>query len=373
MATKMTQLLESNEKLVREFGAVEFKNLKKVPDFRTFQNGLFYSHRDFDTFYTRLQNGEKSAIVSGLNPSGRLHLGHKVVFDTCLYFQQKHNMQVIIPLSDDESYVSGRVEKRADAIAHSIYLIKGILAYGFNPELTKVVLDFNYPEIFNLAINLSRKLTVTKVMGVYGYETSNNVGLCFYPAVQAAHVVLPEEKFGISNTLVPIGPDEDPHLILGRDMAEAMGYAKPAVIHARFMPDTNLDKMSKSRPEGVIYLTDEANQIRSKIQRAFSGGRPTREEHMKFGGDPDIDVAMIYLTSYFLRHEEGEELKAKYKSGGIMSGEVKKKLSEHLIPFVENFNRRYASVREMDFIKILMHKETDPVNLQLIELFRKQQ
>ena len=83
MTTRSGELLASNEKLVNDLGAIRFTDMEK-PDFRTFQNDLFYSHRSFDVFYAKLQRGEKSAIVSGLNPSGKLHLGHKVVFDTCL-------------------------------------------------------------------------------------------------------------------------------------------------------------------------------------------------------------------------------------------------------------------------------------------------
>jgi tryptophanyl-tRNA synthetase len=369
--SNINKLLDSNKKLVTEFGATEFNKLTNIPNFRTFQNNLFYSHRNFDTFYTNLLNGQKSAIVSGLNPSGKLHLGHKVVFDTCLFFQREYNLKVIIPLSDDESYVSGRVETRIDAISHAVHLIKGLLAYGFEPELTKVVLDFNYPEIFNLAINLSRKINISKIKGVYGYTESNNIGLYFYPAVQAAHVILPEDKYGITNTLVPIGPDEDPHLILGRDMAEAMNYSKPSVIHVKFMPDINLEKMSKSRPDGVIYLTDNSEDVIAKIKRAFSGGGKTLEEHRKFGGNPEEDVAMIYLTSYFLNKEEGEDIKKNYREGKLTSREVKEKLLSYLIPFLENFNKSFSNVNEIDFIKILMHKETNLVNKKLIELFRK--
>ena len=372
MTTRSGELLASNEKLVNDLGAIRFTDMEK-PDFRTFQNDLFYSHRSFDVFYAKLQRGEKSAIVSGLNPSGKLHLGHKVVFDTCLYFQEKYGMPVYIPLSDDESYVSGKVEKRSEALVNAIKLIKGLIAYGFDPKNTKVILDFNYPEIFNIAIDLSKKLTLSKVKGVYGYSDSTNIGLNFYPAIQAAHVLLPEIKYNIKNTLVPIGPDEDAHLMIGRDIADSMGYVKPAVIHAKFMPDTNFDKMSKSRPDGVIYLTDDEKSVKKKIQGAFSGGRATLEEHRRLGGEPESDVAMVYLTSYFLRKEEGDKIKLAYKAGELLSGEVKKMLLDQLIPFMQEFNKRLAQVDESAFTGILMHKETDAVDARLIELFRKSQ
>ena len=371
MTTKATELLASNEKMVKEFGASEFSTLREVPDFRTFRNNLFYSHRDFDVFYSRLLRGDRSAIVSGLNPSGRLHIGHKVVFDTCLFFQQKYKVPVYIPLSDDESYVSEKVEKRTDALAHAITLTKGLIAYGFDPDMTKIILDFNYPEIFNIAINLSRKLNFSKVKGVYGYSDSTNVGLAFYPAVQAAHVLFPEIVYGIDNTLVPIGPDEDAHLRLGRSIATEMGYAKPAIVHARFMPDLSLDKMSKSRPDGVIYLDDSAASIKKKVQKAFSGGQGSVEEHRRLGGNPETDVAIIYLTSYFLAPDDGDKLRQEYRSGKLLSGDVKKMLIESLTAFTSDFNRRFSKVDESAFSRILMPRGTHEVDPILLEMFRK--
>lgn len=248
--------------------------------------------------------------------------------------------------------------------------MKGLLAYGFNPELTKVVLDFNYPEIFNIAMNLSKGLNFTKVNGVYGYSGSTNVGLCFYPAVQAAHVIFPEIRDGTKNTLVPIGPDEDAHLRLGRELAEKFGYAKPAILHARFMPDINMEKMSKSRPDGVIYLTDDADSIKRKIKRSFSGGGKTLEEHRKFGGKPDNDVAIIYLSSYFLQYEESRKLKSDYRKGKVTSGEVKEMLIHRLTEFSAGFNRRFGEVDETSFAKILMPNSSAHVNPVLLELFR---
>ncbi len=385
-------LLEANEKLVTQFGATRMNELVNVPDFRTFRNGLFYSHRDFDGFYKALLQGERSSIVSGLNPSGRLHLGHKVVFDTCLYFQQKHGIMVYIPLSDDESYVSGRVRTREEALVNAVFLVRGLLAYGFDPQHTKVVLDFNYPEIFNMAMTLSTKLSVTTVLGTYGYgqpqaverrdsdgqgnsstytiNGGTNVGLVFYPAVQAAHVLLPEIKAGIKNTLVPIGPDEDAHLRIGRKIAEDMGYAKPAIVHARFMPDMGMNKMSKSRPDGVIFLDEEESSVRRKIQVSYSGGGATLAEHRKNGGNPDIDIAVIYLTSYFLTYAEGQKLRESYSSGSITSGEVKGMLTEHLVPFTNAFQERLSQVSGEEILSVLM-TENGYVAPELRELVRK--
>ena len=80
---------QENEDLIKKFGAGAMSKLKDKPKFYTFDKGLIHSHRDFDKFFSALKKHEKCAIVSGFNASGTIHLGHKVLFDTNLYFQKK--------------------------------------------------------------------------------------------------------------------------------------------------------------------------------------------------------------------------------------------------------------------------------------------
>src|SRR3990167_3198876 len=129
-----TELTIDNEKLVKEFGANRISNLKDMPDFYTFKKGLIYSHRDFEKFFNALKKGEKCAIVSGLNASGTLHIGHKIVFDTILYFQKEFGIPIFIPISDDESYVADKVENQKKGLDNSLQLAKELLAYGFDPK-----------------------------------------------------------------------------------------------------------------------------------------------------------------------------------------------------------------------------------------------
>ena len=123
-----------NEKLIKQFGAEPLENIKEKPDFYTFKTGAIVSHRYFDKFFLALKEGEKCAILSGLNASGTLHLGHKAVFDTNLFFQKKYKILVFIPISDDESYIVGKVKDQSEALKNSMRLAKELLAYGFDPK-----------------------------------------------------------------------------------------------------------------------------------------------------------------------------------------------------------------------------------------------
>jgi len=337
------ELLEDNEKLVRKFGAKKISSLKNVPDFYAFKRGLIYSHRDFDRFYAALKKGEKCAIVSGLNASGTLHIGHKVVFDTNLYFQKEFGIPVFIPISDDESYVSGKIDSQEKALEYSMKLAKEMLAYGFDPKKTYIIIDQIYTNIYNLAIKLSKKVTMSEIIASYGYKKKDNPGLYFYPAVQAAHVLLPQELKGIKNVLVPIGPDEDSHLRIARDIASRAGYVKPSVLHITFLPGLDGKKMSKSR-NNFISLEDDEETLRKKANKALSGGRDTAELQRKYGGNPDNDMACFYLSKLFLDEKDGKALCDDYKKGKLLSGEVKKNFADVLVDFIGRFQKRVKKI-----------------------------
>jgi len=357
-----TELAIDNEKLVKEFGASRISKLKDMPDFYTFKKGLIYSHRDFEKFFDALKKGERCAIVSGLNASGSLHIGHKIVFDTNLYFQKKYGIPVFIPISDDESYVAGKVKSQEEALKYSLELTKELLAYGFDPHKTYFIIDQIYTNIYNLAIKLSRKINLSEIKSTYGYKNEENIGLHFYPAIQSAHILFPQERFGIKNVLVPIGPDEDAHIRICRDVAPLMGYNKPSILHLSFMPGIDGTKMSKSK-NNAIFLKESNNSITKKINKAFSGGQKTMEEHKKIGGNPDVDIACQYLSKLFLNENGGKKLFARYRNGELSSGEAKKMLIDELIRMINKFQENIKKIDEGILKKSIL---TNEMNLSKI-------
>ena len=352
----LRKLEESNRKLVEKFGAEPMSKLRDLPDFYTFGKGLMYSHRDFDKFLSALKRGEKCAIVSGFNASGTIHLGHKPVFDTNLFFQKKYGLPVYIPISDDESYVTGKVKNQEEALKNSLELARELIAYGFDPKKTYFIIDQIYTNIYNLAIKLSRKINLSEIKATYGYKNEENIGLHFYPAVQAAHILFPQEKFGIKNVLVPIGPDEDAHIRISRDIARRSGYKLPAILHSLFLPGIDGEKMSKSK-NNAIFLRDDVASIKKKVNKAFSGGRDTAEEQRKYGADPDRDVACFYLTKLFLDKKDGEKLISDYKSGKILTRDVKKRLADELIKFTKKFQSNLRKIKMEDVDKSILKND----------------
>jgi tryptophanyl-tRNA synthetase len=345
-------LLEDNINIIKNFGAVPITQLHEMPDFYTFSNGLIYSHRDFDTFYAAMKNGDKSAVVSGLNASSLMHIGHLAVFDTNLFFQKKFGLEVFVPISDDESYVSMKVKTQEEGVKNAFRLAKCILALGFETSKTRIIIDHIYTDIYNTAIKLSRGMNISNMKATYGYSSDQNVGLHFYPSIQAAHIVLPQ-TLGMRNVLVPIASDEDTHLRICRDVVEKFGYAKPAVLHTVYLPGLDGKKMSKSKGN-AIFLNESDVSMRKKVMAAFSGGQSSIEEHRRLGGNPAVDVAYIYLKSYFLDVREAQALAEEYRKGMVLSGEMKGMLVERLEKRIGDFRERYERVTPGDLEKVIM-------------------
>ncbi len=94
-------------------------------------------------------------------------------------------------------------------------------------------------------------------------------------------------------------------------------------------------------------MTDTAKQIKTKISKfAFSGGRETIEEHRQFGGNPDVDVSYSYLSYMLEDDDELESIRSRYKSGELLSGELKAICIKEVQEFVSAFQVRRAEVTD---------------------------
>jgi len=343
-------------KLIKEFGTRPISEIEQLPDTYGFKQGLVedlkeglvFSHRDFDKFLDDLKNKRKVSILTGFNASGSIHLGHYITFRIVLDLQKRYKIPVYIPISDDESYVSMKVENQKDGLKNAKLIISQIIAMGFDPKLTKIFVHQLYTKIYNLAIKLSTKATLSAVKAIYGFNDSTNTGLMFYPIIQAADILLPQELLGKHRTLVPIGIDQDPHIRLARDIAEKFGYEKPATIHIKYVPGLKGGKMSKSLPGSAIFLDEKPEQAAKYIMNALTGGRDTAEEQRKLGGNVNRCVVCNY-HHYFSEGKELEKLINDEKSGKTLCGDSKKILANKVKKFLVEFQAKVVKAeKEVD-------------------------
>lgn len=207
-----------------------------------------------------------------------------------------------------------------------------------------------YPTILRIA----KMVTGSQARDIFGFSQSDNIGKWNFPAVQAApsfacafpHIF---GKRTDVHCLIPCAIDQDPYFRMTRDVAPRLKYPKPALLHCKFIPALQGfgTKMSASASHTAIYLTDTPKQIKDKINKyAFSGGRETVELHRQLGGNPDIDVSYNYLSYFLEDDEELERIHKAYKSGEMLTGELKKRTIEVLQKFIAEFQERRKAVTD---------------------------
>ncbi|SVB54769.1 uncharacterized protein METZ01_LOCUS207623 [marine metagenome] len=150
--------------------------------------------------------------------------------------------------------------------------------------------------------------------------------------------------------LIPFGVDQDPHFRITRDIAPKMNKPKPALIHNIMIPALGgpKGKMSASNENETIYTTDSPEVVKKKINKyAFSGGQPDIEEHRKKGGNPDIDVSYQYLRIFFEQDDKKlEQIHDDYKSGKMLTGELKQILIEKINKFLASHQQKREKARD---------------------------
>ena len=341
------------EKIAREFGLKEIDD-ELIYKIKSFTNDLhillrrkyFFAHRDLDVVLNELMNNG-FFIYTGRGPSGPMHIGHLIPFLLTKWLQEKFKVNVYIELTDDEKFLEPKRKLSLEETRKWAYEnILDIIAVGFDENRTFIFQDTEYiKNVYPLAIKVAKRINFSMVRAIFGFTNETNIGLIFFPALQIVPTFFEERT-----CLIPAAIDQDPFWRLQRDVAEALGKRKAAQIHSKFLPPlTGIEgKMSASKPETSIYLSDDEKTVREKIYKhAFSGGQPTIELHRKLGGNPDIDVSFQWLKILF--EEDDNKLKKieeDYRSGKLLTGELKDILIEKLVRFLQEHQRKREEAKE---------------------------
>ena len=281
-------------------------------------------------------------MITGRGSSEKMHIGHLIPFLAAKSLQENFNCYVFIPISDDEKFFVKEDLSFEDAVAYGRDNIIDLIALGFKQGKTFFFQDFVNTEIYRFAAKVAKKITYSTARAVFGLKPESNIGWSFYPAVQAAHILMPQWVLDKHISVVPVGIDQDPFIRLTRDVAKYFNFEKPAGLYSKFLPSlTGEAKMSATEKEKVIWLTDNPEEVETKIMKyAFSGGQPTLELHKKLGGNPDVDVSFQYLKMVFEPDDKKlKQIEENYRSGKLLTTELKQILIEKINAFLKKHQR----------------------------------
>lgn len=353
------------DKLIKRFGCSRIddalvERLEKVagkPVHPLIRRGIFFSHRDLHTLLNMVEAGKKFYLYTGRGPSSdSMHLGHLVPFIVTKWLQEAFDVPLVIQLTDDEKtlWKDLTVEQSMKMARENA---KDIIAIGFDVNKTFIFANLDYmgrcAAFYQNIIRIQKCVTFNQVKGIFGFGDSDVIGKIGFPAAQAAPAFSTTFPFIFGNdklpVLIPCAIDQDPYFRMTRDVSPRLGFPKPALIHSSFFPALQgaKTKMSASDANSAVFLTDTPKQIKNKINKhAFSGGKPTLEEHRQFGGNTEIDVSFQLLRFFLEDDEELEKIRVSYTKGELLSGEIKKIAIETLQPIVAEHQAKRKEVTD---------------------------
>jgi tryptophanyl-tRNA synthetase len=344
-------------KLSREFGIEKFEPFsKKLPEpYLAMRRGVVFGHRDFGRILECIVHKKPYAMMTGLMPSGKFHVGHRMLAEQIIYYQN-HGAHVYLCVADIEAYnmrVGSIKELRKTAIEEYLlnYIALGLKPnncdFYFQSDRTRNAKESN--AYYRLIGMVSKRVTHSEMEAIYGELSPGKI---MSVLTQVGDILHPEldEFGGPKPVLVPVGVDQDPHIRLTRDLADRFTkagefrFVPPSSTYHEFMKGLKGGKMSSSDPTSYIALTDTPEQAKEKIMKyAFSGGRGSIKEHREKGGVPEVDVS--YNMLYFMFEPDDkkiEQIRDDYKSGKMLTGELKQILIEKL----QKFLAEHAEKRE---------------------------
>lgn len=337
-------------KLMTDFGIapVDMKTLPKK--YHYFTRGIVFGEKSLQLVLDAAKKKKPFVMMTGLMPSGKFHLGHKVIADLMIYFQSI-GAQCVIGVADIEAYLTRNIScAEAKRIALEEYILNYI-ALGLKPEKTRIYFQSNgSKEYMNLSKLVAKRTTMNELQAIYGDMTPEKIVAAFTQVADILHPQL-KEFGGPKPVVVPVGADQLPHINLTRDIAQRMQsefqFVLPSAVFIKLMPGLKGGKMSSSDQQSAVFLSDSPEEIRTKIMKyAFSGGQATIEEHRKKGGNPNIDISYQWLT--FLE-EDDKKLKKihdDYTSGKMLTGELKNILVNKINTFLVQHNKAREKARK---------------------------
>ncbi len=353
---------EDYARLIKEFGLNPLntqilERIKKHTKELHFmlRRGVFFAHRDLDWLLNEYEKGNKFFLYTGRGVSGETHIGHLVPWVFTKWLQDRFGCELWFQFPDDEKFMFKQDLSFEEVQKYTYENMLDVIALGFDPKKTHFLIDTKHAGIlYPEAIKVAKKINFSTVKAVFGFTNETNVGSIFYTSMQTVPAFLPSvlAKKNIP-CLIPLGVDQDPHFRITRDILPKLGFYKPAVIHSKFLSGLKNygGKMSTSDKDSTIWTTDSPEQVKQKIMKhAFSGGQATIDEHRRKGGNPDVDVAYQWLYYFFEPDDKKlKEIHDNYKSGKLLTGELKVYLVEKINAFLkEHQKQRELAKKQVD-------------------------
>jgi len=290
-------------------------------------------------------------VLSGIQPSGRLHIGNFFgAMRQHLQLQAQHNCFYFI--ADYHALTSNPAPD--EVAGHTLDVAMDYIALGLDTEKTIFWRQSDVPEVTELTWLLSCVTPMGLLQRCTSYKDkvaqglSPNHGLFAYPVLQAADILI------YQSNLVPVGADQKQHIEVTRDIAVRFNNAFSEVFtvpqehiieSVAVVPGIDGRKMSKSYGN-TIEIFEPEDSVKKKIMKIVTDSVPVEEPK-----DPD-KCNVFALLRLVASSDELGEWENKYRAGGLGYGQAKKRLSELMTDYFKPYRQKRAELENnIDYVK----------------------
>jgi len=291
----------------------------------------------------------RKRVVSGMRPTGRLHLGHLVgALQNWVVLQKEYDCFYFVA---DWHALTSHYASTSDIVGDAFDNVVDWISAGVDPEKSTLFVQSLVPEHAELYLLLQmitpipwleRVPTYKEQMEQLAERDLSNLGFLGYPLLQTADVVIYDAHF------VPVGDDQVPHLELSREVVrrfhnfygQVFVEPQPLLTPTPRLPGLDNRKMSKSYGN-TIDLSDSAEDVTKKIRQMYTDPKRVRAD---IPGTVEGNPVFIYHDAFNPNRAEVEDLKERYRGGKVGDVEVKMKLANAVNEMLSPIRQRRAAV-----------------------------
>lgn len=295
-------------------------------------------------------------VVSGMRPTGKLHLGNLV--GALEKWVEMQDLYENFHLVADWHVLTTAPQNAPQIRTWTIEIVTDWLSCGLDPERaiffrqSRIHQHSELHLIFSMLVTLNRLVrnpTVKEQARDLGLEETISYGHIGYPVLQAADILL------YKGSLVPVGEDQLPHLELTREIARRFNtlyapiFPEPEPLLTPFarLPGLDGKRMSKSLGN-VIFISDPPDEVRSKLRTAFTDPLKIRK------GDPGRpELCLVFTYHQKFNPQEAPQIAQDCRSGALGCVNCKKRCAQAIIDYLEPVYQRRSHITARQVIEVL--------------------
>ena len=306
---------------------------------------------------------KKEIVMSGIRPTGYLHLGN--YFGAVRnYVRMQDDFDCYFMVADLHSLTTHPDTKALKTNVHRV--LAENIACGLDPDKVALYCQSHVYETSELYLYLNMlayvgelEKTVTFKEKIRQHPENVNAGLLTYPVLQAADIILHRAKY------VPVGKDQEQHLEMARNFVNRFNHRYGEVFREPYAFNYNevlvkvpgLDgsgKMSKSENQmATLYLADDDDAIRKKVMKAKTDNGPTESNSTK----PDYIENIFGLMKLVSSPDVISKFDEDFNTCSIRYGDMKKQLAEDMVNFIAPIRSKVdAIINDKEYLKEITEK-----------------